>query len=66
MSVANAEETLPEWIVWRLFGDNVESDTSYGDFMVKVVQRWSGNLIYDVFSIETPDQLYNLYILSLK
>ena len=26
---------LPEWLVWRLYGDNVESDTFCEDFMVK-------------------------------
>ena len=29
----------------------MESDTFYGDFMVKLVWRLSGNLIYHVFSI---------------
>ena len=28
---------LPEWLVWRSNGDSVESDTFYGDFMVKFV-----------------------------
>ena len=29
----------------------MESDTFYGDFMVQLVWRLSGNLIYHVFSI---------------
>ena len=28
-------------IVWRLYGDSVESDTCYGDFMAKLVRRLS-------------------------
>ena len=24
-----------KWLVWRLYGDNMESGTFYGDFMVK-------------------------------
>ena len=27
---------LPEWTIWRFYGDIVESDTSYGDFMGEV------------------------------
>ena len=27
------------WLVWRLCGDNVESDTFYGDLMVKLDQK---------------------------
>ena len=30
---------LPEWLVWRLYGDSVECVTFYGDFMVKLVWR---------------------------
>ena len=33
---------------WRLYGDSVESDTFYGDFMVKLLWRLSGNLIFHV------------------
>ena len=25
---------LSEWLVWRLHGEGVESDTFYGDFMI--------------------------------
>ena len=35
----------------------MESDTFYGDFMVKLIWRLSGNLIYHVFSMKTPDNL---------
>ena len=28
---------LPEWLVWRLYGDSVESDNFYEDVMVKLV-----------------------------
>ena len=33
---------LPEWLVRRLYGDSVQSDTFYEDFMVKLVWRLSG------------------------
>ena len=56
-----------KWIVWRLYGrlygKHVKSDTFYGDFMVKLVRRLSGNLIYHAFSIKIPDKLQSLYIL---
>ena len=29
-------------IVWSLYGDSVDSDTFYVDFMVKLVWRFSG------------------------
>ena len=35
----------------------MESDTFYGDFMVKLIWRLFGNLIYHVFSWKTPDNL---------
>ena len=35
----------------------MESDTSYGDFMVKLIWRLSGNLIYHVCFMKTPDNL---------
>ena len=31
----------------------MESDSVYGDFMVKLMWRFSGNLIYYVFSIKS-------------
>ena len=33
----------------------IESDTFYRDFMVTLICRLSGNLIYHVFSMKTPD-----------
>ena len=33
------------------------SDTLYGDFMMKLIWRLSGNLIYHIFSIKIPDNL---------
>ena len=36
----------------------MESDTFYGDFMVKLVWKLSGNLIYHVFPIKTEDELH--------
>ena len=35
----------------------MESDTFYGDFVVKLTRRLSGNLIYHVFSMKTPDNI---------
>ena len=35
----------------------MESDTFYEYFMVEVTWRLSGNLIYHVFYIKTPDNL---------
>ena len=35
----------------------MESDTFHGDFMVRLIWRLSGNLIYPVFSMKTPDNL---------
>ena len=35
----------------------MESDTSYGDFMAKLIWRPSGNLIYHIFSMKSPDNL---------
>ena len=33
---------ITRMVIGRLYGDNVESDTFYGDFMVKLVWRLSG------------------------
>ena len=35
----------------------MESNTCFGDFMVKSVWRFSDDLIYHVFSIKIPDNL---------
>ena len=35
----------------------MESDTFYGDLMVKLIWTSSGNLICHVFSMKTPDNL---------
>ena len=35
----------------------MESDTFYGDFMVKLIWMLSGNLTHFVFSMKTPDNL---------
>ena len=35
----------------------METDTFYEDFMVKLICKLSGNLIYHVFSMKTPDDL---------
>ena len=44
----------------------MKSDTFYGDFMVKLIWRLSGNLIYDVFSLKIPGNLHtNFTIKSL-
>ena len=32
-------------IVWRLYGDSVENDTFYGNFMVKLVEKLSGGFM---------------------
>ena len=33
---------ITKMVCWRLSGDNVESDTFYEDFMVKLVWKLSG------------------------
>ena len=35
----------------------MENDTPYGDFMVKLIWRLSGKLIYHVFFMKIPDNL---------
>ena len=47
----------------RLYVDSVESDTSYGDFAVKLVWRLSRSLIYHVSSLTDPEKLHNFYML---
>ena len=42
-------------IAWRLYGDCVESDTLYGDLVVKLVWKLFGYLMYHGFSKETRD-----------
>ena len=43
----------------------MESYTTYGDFVVKLIWRLSGYLIEHVFSIETPDNVHTNF-LALK
>ena len=47
-------------------GNSVESDAFHEDFMVKLMRRLSGNLIYRVFSIKTSDNLHHFSILWKK
>ena len=35
----------------------MESNSCYEDFMVKLIWRLSGNLIYHVFPMKAPDSL---------
>ena len=35
----------------------MESDALYGDVMVELICRLSGNLIYHVFSMKAPDDV---------
>ena len=35
----------------------MENDTFHRDFMVRLIWTLSGNLIYHIFSIKTPDKL---------
>ena len=42
----------------------MESDTFYGNFTAKLKRRLSGNLIYHVFSIKTPDNLQTNFTLK--
>ena len=41
----------------------MDTNTFYGDFMVKLVWWLCGNFILLVFSIKTPDKLLNFHIL---
>ena len=49
-------------LVWRLSRDSKKNDPFYGDFMIKLVGRVSGNLIYHVFSLKNPDNIHSFYI----
>ena len=40
----------------------MESNTSYGDFMVKLIWRLSGYLIEHVFSTEIPDNVHTNFL----
>ena len=40
----------------------MESNTFYRDFMLKLIWRFSGNLIYHVFSIKTLDNLWTIIL----
>ena len=42
----------------------MESDTFYGDFMAKLIWRLSRNLIHDVFSVKTPDNLQTYFTIK--
>ena len=42
----------------------MESDTFYGDFIVKLIWRLSGNLIHRAFSMKTTSRLINCTIES--
>ena len=42
----------------------MESDTFCGDFMVKLIWRLSGDLIYHVFTIKAPDDLQTNFIMK--
>ena len=42
----------------------MESDTFYGDLVVELIWRLSGDLIYHVFSMETPDNLQTNFIIE--
>ena len=44
-------------ITRRNYVDNIETETFYGDFLVKLMWRLFGNLIYHVFSMKTPGNL---------
>ena len=62
---------LPEWFVWILYGDSVESDAFDGDFMAKSFWRLSGeNMAKQIirkslyyFYHKPPCYLHNFYIL---
>ena len=54
-------------IVWRLYGDSVETDTFYGDFMVKLLWRLSevfhGENMVSQITRQSTYYLHNFYIL---
>ena len=35
----------------------MDSDTFYGDFMIRLIWRLSGDLIYHTFSMKIPDNI---------
>ena len=52
-------------IIWKLYGDNMESDgTYYGDLIVKLIRRLSGNFIFHVLSIKTENNLQTNVIIK--
>ena len=56
---------LPEWLlIWSMYGDSVESDTLYGDFMVKLIWRLPRVFIEKTLFIKLPENLHEKYLLS--
>ena len=46
--------------IWQMYGDSVESDTFYGDFMVKSVWRLFGVFIEELWKIKLqPTFIYS-------
>ena len=44
----------------------MDSDTFYGEFVVKLLWRLSSNFIYHIFSMKPSDKLHNFSILLEK
>ena len=55
---------LPEWLVWRLYGDSVESDTFFRDFMVKLVWKLSGVFMETILYIKLPDNTHTNFTIK--
>ena len=53
----------------KLYRDSMERDAFYGDFMIKLIWRLSGDLICYVISMETIDNLHTyltIYKISME
>ena len=53
-------------IVWRCYGDSVESDTFYGDFVVKSVWRLSRVFTEKTWLIKLADNLHINFTIKSK
>ena len=50
-------------IVRRYSLYSLYSHTFYGNFIIKLAWKLSGNLIYNVCPTKTPDKVHNFYII---
>ena len=51
-------------IICRSQIDSMDSDTFYGDFVIKLIWRLPGNLIHHAFFKKTPDNLQTNFTIN--